>query len=158
MDVVNKQNRSNKITAPQKNLYDRSEWAGAFGDLGTVIPFVIGYISIVGMDPFGIFFTFGIFLILTGLYFKTPLLVQPMKAIAAAAIVSAGTITPEVIWGAAIFTGIFWLLAGLTGKLHHISKIATRPVLRGIMLGLGLNFMMQGVTMMQTNFIVSVIA
>ena len=30
------------------------EWAGAFGDLGTMIPFVFGYIAVVGMDPFGV--------------------------------------------------------------------------------------------------------
>lgn len=31
---------------PLKNRFNRSEWAGAFGDLGTLIPFIIGYISI----------------------------------------------------------------------------------------------------------------
>jgi hypothetical protein len=30
------------------NRYDRSELAGAFGDLGTLIPFVVGYITISG--------------------------------------------------------------------------------------------------------------
>ena len=36
------------------------EWAGAFGDLGTLIPFVVAYIAVVRMDPFGILFSFGI--------------------------------------------------------------------------------------------------
>ena len=40
------------------NRYNRMEWAGAFGDLGTLIPFVIGYIGMVGMDPFGVLFAF----------------------------------------------------------------------------------------------------
>lgn len=30
------------------NRYDRLEWAGAFGDLGTLIPFVVAYISLLG--------------------------------------------------------------------------------------------------------------
>ena len=30
------------------------EWAGAFGDLGTLIPFVVTYIAVVRVDPFGI--------------------------------------------------------------------------------------------------------
>jgi hypothetical protein len=38
------------------NRYNRMEWAGAFGDLGTLIPFIVGYIGMVGMDPFGILF------------------------------------------------------------------------------------------------------
>lgn len=33
------------------NRYDRFELAGAFGDLGTLIPFLVGYITISKMDP-----------------------------------------------------------------------------------------------------------
>jgi hypothetical protein len=29
------------------------EWAGAFGDLGTLIPFVIAYTAVFKMDPSG---------------------------------------------------------------------------------------------------------
>jgi hypothetical protein len=29
------------------NRFDRSELAGAFGDLGTLVPFVVGYITMV---------------------------------------------------------------------------------------------------------------
>ena len=32
-----------------------NELSGAFGDWGTLIPFVIGYVSIVGLSPAGIF-------------------------------------------------------------------------------------------------------
>lgn len=141
-----------------KNRYDRSELAGAFGDLGTIIPFIIGYLSIVKMETLGVLFTFGIFLIASGLYYKTPIPVQPMKAIGAAAVVGGATVTPEIIWGAGIFTGIFWLIAGLTGKLHYISKFASKPVLRGIMLGLGLKFIIDGITMMQTSFLIAAFA
>ena len=30
------------------------EWAGAFGDLGTLIPFVVAYIAMLGVNPSGI--------------------------------------------------------------------------------------------------------
>jgi len=43
-----------------RNLFDRMEWAGAFGDLGTLIPFVVGYIGILKMDLFGVLFAFGV--------------------------------------------------------------------------------------------------
>ena len=52
--------------AASGNRYDRSEWAGAFGDLGTLIPFIIGYISILKLDPLGVLFMFGVFLIVSG--------------------------------------------------------------------------------------------
>ena len=38
-----------------KNLYNKMEWAGAFGDVGTLIPFVVAYITIVKVPPSGFF-------------------------------------------------------------------------------------------------------
>lgn len=35
------------IGVKAKNLFNRMEWAGAFGDVGTLIPFVVAYITIV---------------------------------------------------------------------------------------------------------------
>ncbi|WP_028895563.1 putative sulfate/molybdate transporter [Syntrophorhabdus aromaticivorans] len=131
------------------NEYNRMECAGAFGDLGTLIPFVLGYITLNRMDPLGILVAFGLFNIFVGLYFKTPIPVQPMKAIGGMAIAHAGTITPGMIWGAGIFTGFFWLFMGLSGAVTWIEKITTKPVVRGIMLGLGLSFMVEGLGMMK---------
>jgi MFS superfamily sulfate permease-like transporter len=138
--------------------FDRSEWAGAFGDLGTLIPFVIGYISILGIDPLGILLTFGVFLIASGLYYKTPFPVQPMKAIGGAAITQATLITPNMVWSAGLFSGLFWLILGLSGALDIISKIASKPVLRGIVLGLGISFIMQGTAFMRADFLIALIA
>lgn len=131
------------------NDYNRMELAGAFGDLGTFIPFVLGYITLNRLDPVGIFVAFGAFNIFVGLYFKTPIPIQPMKAIGGAAIAHASTITPGMIWGSGIFTGIFWLFMGISGAVTWIEKITTKPVVRGIMLGLGMSFMVQGLGMMR---------
>ena len=131
-----------------KNLYNRMEWAGAFGDVGTLIPFVVAYITIVKMPPLGLLFMFGIALLASGLYYRTPIPIQPMKAIGAAAI--AGGISPAALYGSGLTTGLFWLLAGVTGMLRPIAKLATKPVVRGIMLGLGLTFMVDGVHRMTT--------
>jgi predicted benzoate:H+ symporter BenE len=131
------------------NEYSKMEFAGAFGDLGTLIPFVVGYITLNNMDPLGILVAFGVFKIFVGLYFKTPIPVQPMKAIGGMAIAHAGTITPGMIWGSGIFTGIFWLLMGFTGAITWIEKVTTKPIIRGIMLGLGLSFILEGLGMMK---------
>jgi hypothetical protein len=40
---------------PLGNRFDRMEWAGAFGDLGTLIPFVLAYVSVMGLDPLPVF-------------------------------------------------------------------------------------------------------
>jgi hypothetical protein len=131
------------------NEYNKMEFAGAFGDLGTLIPFVVGYITLNKMDPLGILVAFGLFKIFVGLYFRTPVPIQPMKAIGGMAIAHAGSITQGMIWASGIFTGIFWLLMGITGAITWIEKVTTKPVVRGIMLGLGLSFIAEGLNMMR---------
>jgi predicted benzoate:H+ symporter BenE len=135
-------------TSKTKNLFNKMEWAGAFGDVGTLIPFVVAYITIVKVDPLGLLFMFGICLLVVGFYYRTPIPVQPMKAIGAAAI--AGGISPAALFGSGLTTGLFWFIAGSTGAIRPIAKLATKPVVRGIMLGLGLSFMVDGINRMKT--------
>jgi MFS superfamily sulfate permease-like transporter len=94
---------------------------------------------------------FGLFKIIAGLYFKTPIPIQPMKAIGTAAISHAGALTAGTIWAAGLFTGLFWLLMGITGAVTWVSKITSRPIVHGISLGLGLGFILEGVKMMAAN-------
>lgn len=136
------------------------EWAGAFGDLGTLIPFVAGYIGILKMDPFGVLFAFGISMVVCGAYYKTPFPVQPMKALGAVAITQAAqtaVITPAAVYGASLATGLFWLLLGLTGTASRVAKIISRPVVLGIILGLGMSFMIEGVKMMATHWVIAAV-
>lgn len=131
------------------NEYNKMEFAGAFGDLGTLIPFVVGYITLNKMDPLGVLLAFGLFKIFVGLYFRTPVPIQPMKAIGGMAIAHPEAITQGMIWGSGIFTGLFWLVMGVTGAITWIERITTKPVVRGIMLGLGLSFTVEGLKMMR---------
>jgi len=132
------------------------EWAGAFGDIGTLIPFVVAYITIVGVDPFGLLLMFGISKIVAGLYYRTPVPIQPMKAIGAAAI--AGGMIPSMLFASGLTTGIFWFIFGITGAIKHITGLANKPVVRGIMLGLGLSFIVEGIKMMRTTPLLAGIA
>lgn len=131
-----------------RNRYDHVELAGSFGDLGTLIPFVVGYIVVMKIDPLGILFMFGLSELVVGLYYKTPIPVQPMKAIGGAAIASGGAMSAGMICGAGLFTGIFWLLVGVTKTVNIATKLASKPVIRGIVLGLGLMFVTEGIRMM----------
>lgn len=48
-------------------------WTGAFGDLGTLIPFIVAYIAAVKMDPLGILFSFDIALVVSGIRYRNSL-------------------------------------------------------------------------------------
>jgi MFS superfamily sulfate permease-like transporter len=134
--------------------FDRREWAGAFGDLGTLVPFLLAYVTIVGVQPTGMLLAFGIALIVSGLYFRTPFPVQPMKAIGAGAATGAtqtAVVTPEAVAFAALATGVIWLILGLTGAAERVARWVGRPVIIGITLGLGIAFMLEGARMMSAN-------
>ncbi len=130
------------------NRYDAVELAGAFGDLGTLIPFVVGYIAVMKIDPLGILLTFGVSEVLVGLFYKTPIPVQPMKAIGGAAIASGGAMSAGMICGAGLFTGLFWFLVGATRTVDLATRLAAKPIVRGIVLGLGLMFINEGIRFM----------
>jgi MFS superfamily sulfate permease-like transporter len=133
--------------------FDRGEWAGAFGDLGTLVPFLLAYITIVGVQPAGMLLAFGIALAVSGLVFRTPFPVQPMKAIGATAATGAvqtAVVTPEAVAVAALATGVIWLALGLSGTTERVVRWVGRPVIVGITLGLGFAFMLEGARMMTT--------
>jgi hypothetical protein len=144
--------------AASRNRYDLQELAGAFGDLGTLIPFVVGYITINGMDPAGILIAFGAFKLWAGLFFKTPIPIQPMKAIGTAAITQGAAITHGAIFASGIFTGVVWGVLGLSGAVSWIQGITRRPVVRGLVLGLGLGFVLEGVKMMRGDVALAAVA
>ena len=136
------------------------EWAGSFGDLGTFIPFVVAYIAVVKVDPFGILLSFGAAMIVCGLYYQTPFPVQPMKAIGAVAATQAAqtaTITPATLYGASLATGVIWLALGLTGTAKYLARLVPRFVVIGIVLGLGMGFMLQGVRSMSDGWIIAAV-
>ena len=139
------------------NRFDRLEWAGAFGDLGTLIPFVVAYITLLGMDPYGVLLAFGIAKIATGLFYRTPFPVQPMKAIGAVATTQAAqslTITPAAVYGAGLVTGAIWLVLGISGTADRVARWISRPVAVGIVMGLGFSFMLGGIRMIAHDWVV----
>jgi MFS superfamily sulfate permease-like transporter len=133
------------------------EWAGAFGDLGTLIPFVVAYISVARVDPLGVLFAFGVTLIVCGAYYRTPFPVQPMKAIGAVVATQGAhiAVTLPAIFAAGLVTGLIWLLLGLSGTAEKIGRLVSRPVLKGIILGLGMSFMLEGVKLMVAHWYIA---
>ena len=59
------------------------EFSGALGDIGTLLPLSLGAIGVAGLAPVPVLLGFALFYIATGLYYRLPVPVQPMKAVAA---------------------------------------------------------------------------
>jgi SulP family sulfate permease len=125
--------------------FDRVELAGAFGDLGTLLPIVMGMILINQLSPSTVFLTFGLFYLITGYFFRLPVPVQPLKAVGAIAIAYPAMITESVIGASGIIFGALLLIFVLTGMVDQLAKLFTQPVVRGIQLSLGLIFLKKGI-------------
>ena len=81
-----------------------------------------------------------------------------MKALGAVATTQAAQtalITPHAVYSAGLVTGIIWLLLGLTGATSWITRVVSRPVVVGIVLGLGLAFMLEGIKLMALGWLLS---
>ena len=140
--------------APGKNRFDLQEWAGAFGDLGTLIPLVAVYLSVLRMDANGLLVAFGLSLIAVGMIYRTPFPVQPMKAIGVAAVSQtalAAGMGSAIVVGAALTTGVLWIVLATTGLARRAAAWVPRPALLGVVMGLGFAFMLEGIRMMSTS-------
>jgi len=140
-----------------RNRFNRFEWAGAFGDLGTLIPFIVGYVSVVGMDPCGVLFAFGLGMVASGSHYGTPFPVQPMKAIGAIATAQAGNaaITANAVGAAGLVTGVLWLLLGATGLAKRLSTWVSNAVASGLVLGLGFGLLLAAIRMMADGWLLA---
>lgn len=119
---------------------NRNELSGAFGDIGTDLPLIIGMILASGLDTASVLITYGIMQLLTAFIYGIPMPVQPLKAIAM--IVIAQKIGPNIIYGGGLAIGIVMLILTLTGMIDLIAKYIPKVVVRGIQFGLGIQLSM----------------
>ncbi len=126
--------------------FDRSELAGSLGDLGTLLPLSVGLIVLNGLSATSVFAVVGLFYMLAGLYFRTPMAVQPMKAIAPYAI--AAGLTPLQIQASCLWMGGILLVLGTTGFIEVIRRYIPGSVIRGVQLAVGVNLLIRGLELM----------
>ena len=112
------------------------ELGGALGDLGTLIPLGLGVIGLAGLAPVPVLLGFAVFYIATGLYYRLPVPVQPMKAIAALLLTT--QVASQSLVASGVLIGITLLVLGLTGWINSAARLIPRSVLSGLQLGLGL--------------------
>lgn len=126
--------------------FSLSELAGALGGWGILLPLVMGYVAVCGLDPAGIFVTFGLVNLSLGLYYRLPLPLEPMKVIAVIAIAQAWS--PSLIYASALAMGLLWLIFAATGIIAWVRKVTPEAVVRGISLSLGIMLFLQALKML----------
>jgi len=138
--LIIKESMINFNSITRKIRFDRNEFAGAFGDIGTDLPLIIGMIIASGLDSASVLITYGIMQIITALIYGMPMPVQPLKAVAL--IVITQKIAPGIIYGGGLAIGLVMLILTLTGLIGLIAKYIPKVVVRGIQFGLGIQLAM----------------
>ncbi|HXI83950.1 MAG TPA: putative sulfate/molybdate transporter [Verrucomicrobiae bacterium] len=120
--------------------FDRNEFAGAFGDIGTDLPLIIAMILVAGIDAASALIMFGVMQLFTGLRYGIPMPVQPLKAMAA--LVIAQKLSGGVLFGGGLAIGVLMLVLTVTGLIEWLARVVPKTVVRGIQFGLGLQLAM----------------
>jgi len=128
--------------APTPFRFGLSELAGSLGDLGTLLPLAAALITVNHMNATGLFLTVGLAYVASGLYYRLPIPVQPLKAVAAIAI--ATRLPGSVVSAAGPMLAVVLLGLAASGLAPAVGRLFARPVVRGIQLGLGLMLVQTG--------------
>ncbi|WP_198005106.1 putative sulfate/molybdate transporter, partial [Synechococcus sp. WH 5701] len=130
-----------------KNLIH--ELSGALGDIGTLLPLSLGAIGVAGLAPVPVLLGFAVFYIATGLYYRLPVPVQPMKAVAALLLTT--QVSAQSLIASGVLIGAILLLLGSTGWINRAARLVPGSVLSGLQLGLGLLLASMSLELMATS-------
>lgn len=118
------------------------EFSGSLGDLGLFIPLVAAMTVACDLNIGAVLILAGVMNVVTGLMFRQPIPVQPMKAIAAVVITE--SLLPFEMVAAGIIMGV--LLIILSGYIDRINETIPKAVVRGIQMGVGLKLVLKGIS------------
>ncbi|MCK5009066.1 MAG: putative sulfate/molybdate transporter, partial [Deltaproteobacteria bacterium] len=113
--------------------------------MGIFIPLALGMIIICGLSPTSVFLPAGLLYLIAGYYYKIPFPVQPLKAVAAISLASG--LRPELIATSAYLMSALMLLVLLCDFTKYLDKIFSKPIVRGIQLGLGILLIKSGINL-----------
>jgi hypothetical protein len=119
-----------------RNRFTWSEWSGAAGDLGTTLPLAFALVEASGFTPSRLFLLWGGVYVATGAYYRIPVSVQPLKAMAVIAITSG--VGASLLSTTAVFYGGLLLLLVATGLIQTIDDWFSPGLVRGVQFGIGL--------------------
>lgn len=119
-----------------KNSFGISEWSGAMGDLGTMLPLAFALVVFNGYPPERIFSLWGITYFISGYFYKVPVSVQPLKAMSVIAIAHGFSL--NFLTSTAVIYGLLLIILSATGILKWLQKWFSPALVKGIQLGIGL--------------------
>jgi MFS superfamily sulfate permease-like transporter len=111
------------------------EATGAVADLGVMVPLATALILVNGLDAGGVFVCAGLLVLGAGVVFRIPFPVQPLKALTAVAV--AQQPSPGVIHAAGLEIAAVLLLLSVRHVADLVARVFTKPVVRGLQLGVG---------------------
>lgn len=117
--------------------------SGAFADLGTFLPLMLGVLALGNLQAPGALIGFGLFALATAAIYRRPVPVQPMKAVAAIAI-SAG-LSADAIVACGLIVGVVLTVLAVSGGIERLARFVPQSVLAGIQFGIGLQLVWFGV-------------
>jgi SulP family sulfate permease len=129
-----------------KYRFNRLEFSGSLGDLGTLLPLALGLILVNGLSSNGVFLSVGLFFIFSGVYFGVTVPIQPMKVIGAYSIATA--MTASQITASGYLIAMVLLIIGATGAITVIGRYIPKSVIRGVQLSTGTLLMVEGIKFM----------
>jgi len=136
--------------------FNMRELSGSLGDLGTFIPLAVGYISICKVNPSGLLVMMGLANIVTGLVYRLPMPIQPMKVLAVMAIAQAWT--PSLVYASAFAMGLVWIFFSLTNIMGFMARITPLSVVRGVQVALGVLLALQALPMLKSSWVLATVS
>ena len=136
--------------------FSARELAGSMGDFGTLFPLAIGYIVVCGLNPAGFLVMMGLANIATGLIYKLPMPIEPMKVLAVVAI--AQHWSPSMVYASGFAMGIVWVIFAMTGIMTVIARVTPLSVVRGIQAALGVLLAVQAYKMLAAGWTLGIVA
>ncbi len=130
-----------------------AEISGALGDLGTLLPYLIGILSAGLLLPGPVFAGLAAAYLTVAFVFRLPIPVQPMKAIGAVAL-AGGLGTLGIAWAGAILGALLILFALLPGIERH-ARAVPQSIIAGLQAGLGLTLGMLALGLMRENWLLA---
>lgn len=128
--------------------------SGAFGDLGTFLPYVVVAIGAGLLAPAPVFAGFAAGYLLVALVYRLPVAVQPMKAVGAV-ILAGGLSGGEVAWAGAMLGAILLALAA-SPVLLRAARVIPQSVVSGLQAGLGLVLLAVAARLMGGNWLLAI--
>ena len=126
------------------------------GDFGTLFPLAIGYIVVCGLNPAGLLVMMGLANIVTGLVYRLPMPIEPMKVLAVMAI--AQHWSPSMVYASGFAMGLIWLVLAFTGIMEWVARVTPTSVVRGIQSALGVILAVQAFKMVSTWWLLGIVS